>query len=521
MIYTLSAITFFILLMAIINFVNIAVSKADLRMKEIGVRKVLGSLRTALMIQFYVEALLLVIFSMIIGLVIYVLFRPAGSSLLSNEIPSLLDFSWHYALLLIGVIAFIALLAGTYPALIISGFKPIQAMKGQLEKVGDNALLRKSLLAFQFFVAAIVLIGATIINQQVNHFFNKDLGYDKDYIITASVSRDWTPEGVSRMEMLRKQLASIPAVQEISLSYSIPNGNTAGQQSLYKMGTDSTTAVATESIMVDANYAATYNLTMAAGEFHDPTNATTPVEELLLNEAASKALGWENPAEAIQKRVRLFNRSTPFVVKGIINDYHYNSLHEAIQPAVFMSVATTNLYRYFSVKLQAGNLTESLTNVQQKWSELMPNTPFDYQFQDEALADLYVREVRLQKAAYVATVLAVIIALLGVFGLLALSIQKRTREIGIRKVIGARDFHIISLFLRDFMPIVLLAGLLACPVAWYFTKTWLEAYTYRISITGIPFLSTLILLGSVTVLLIILQSFRVSSMNPVDAIKEE
>ncbi|MEN0047816.1 MAG: ABC transporter permease [Bacteroidota bacterium] len=521
MIYTLSAISFFILLMAIINFVNIAVSKADLRKKEIGVRKVLGSLRTALMTQFYVEALLLVTFSTIIGLGLYALTRPLASSFLSNEIPSLLDFSWHFGMLLLGLIVVVSLLAGTYPALIISGFQPIQAMKGQLTRVRDKAFLHKGLLAFQFFVAAVVLIGASIINQQVNHFFSKDLGYDKSYVITAPVSREWTPEGVQKMETFRKQLTMLAAVEQVSLSYSIPSGNTAGQQALFKMGADSTNTVAAESIMVDANYAETYNLEMAAGEFHHPANATRAVEGLLLNESASKALGWENPAETVGKRIRLVNIPVPFEVKGIIKDYHYNSLHEAIQPAVFLSVSTTNLYRYFSIKLQAGNINEALASVQQKWSELMPTTPFDYQFQDETFADLYIREVRLKKAAYVATFLAIVIALLGVFGLLALGIQKRTREIGIRKVIGARAFNIIALFLRDFLPVVLLASLLACPVAWYFSKSWLAAYTYRIPMTILPFLSTLLLLGGITVVLIILQSLRASAMNPVEAIKEE
>ncbi|MEM8526907.1 MAG: ABC transporter permease [Bacteroidota bacterium] len=521
MMYTLSAITFFILLMAIINFVNIAVSKADLRMKEIGVRKVLGSLRTALMTQFYVEALLLVTFSTMIGLSIYTLARPIVSSFLNNEISSLLDFNWQFGVLLLGLIVLISLLAGTYPALIISGFRPIQAMKGQLTTAKDNALLRKSLLAFQFFVAAVVLMGATIISQQVQHFFSKDLGYEKEHVITAPVSRDWTPEGVQKMETFRNQLANLPEVSQVSLSYSIPNGNTAGQQALYKMGADSTQTVAAESIMVDANYAETYNLAMAAGDFHDPSNATRPVEELLLNEAASKALGWENPADAVGQQLRLVNIPVPFTIKGIIKDYHYSSLHDAIQPAVFLSVGTTNLYRYFSIKLQAGNINESLASVQQKWSELMPTTPFDYQFQDEAFADLYAREVRLQKAAYTATFLAVIIALLGVFGLLALSIQKRTKEIGIRKVIGARALQIVVLFLRDFLPVVLLAGLLACPIAWYFAQQWLDSYTYHISLTVLPFLSTLLLLGGITVLLIVLQSFKASSMNPVEAIKEE
>ncbi|MEL6720130.1 MAG: FtsX-like permease family protein, partial [Bacteroidota bacterium] len=223
----------------------------------------------------------------------------------------------------------------------------------------------------------------------------------------------------------------------------------------------------------------------------------------------------------IQKRLRIVNNPTPFVVKGIIKDFHYNSLHQAIQPAVFMNVHSTNLYRFLSFKLQSSNINASLADIQQKWSELLPTTPFDYQFQDEALADMYVREVRLQKAAYAATILAIIIALLGVFGLLALSIQKRIREIGIRKVIGAKAINIIALFLKDFLPVLGIATLLACPVAWYFARDWLEGYSYRISLSVLPFLSTLLILGGATVLLIALQSFKASTMNPVDAIRQE
>ncbi|MEM0994028.1 MAG: ABC transporter permease [Bacteroidota bacterium] len=519
MMTTLSIIAVFILIMAIINFVNIAISKADVRRKEIGVRKVLGSRRVSLMTQFYVEAFLLVSFAALFALGLYVLARPIASGFLSNDIPSLLDFPWYFSLWLLALILLIALLAGTYPALIISGFRPIQALKGQSAKITDKVILRKGLLVFQFAVATVVLVGAIIISQQVNHFFSKDLGYNKDFIIAAPVARDWTPAGVQKIESIRKQFTQLPAVQAVSLSYTIPNGNTAGQQALYKAGSDSTNVIAAESIMVDANYAATYELTLASGDFYAP-NYNPTAHELIINEAASKALGWENPEDALQKRLRLVGNSSPFTIKGVLKDFHYSSLHQAIKPAVFPNVSSTNLYRFFSFKLESSRLNQALTDVQQTWMTLMPNTPFDYQFQDEALASLYLREIRLQKAAYAATVLAAIIALLGIFGLLTLNIQKRTREIGIRKVIGANAVHIIVLFLKDFLPILGYASVLAFPLAWYFAKDWLADYTYRIAITGLPFIGTLLILGIATVLLIGIQCFKASRINPVDAIRQ-
>ncbi|MEM9887491.1 MAG: FtsX-like permease family protein [Bacteroidota bacterium] len=520
MIYTLFIIALFILLMAIINFVNIAISRANTRIKEIGIRKTLGSRRSSLMVQFYVEAWILVSSAAVFALIIYALVHPIASSFLSNEVTSLLNYPWYFVLFLFALIGTITLLVGTYPALIISSFQAVQSMKGQLTKVKNHALLRKSLLVFQFFVAMVVLIVANIINQQVQYFFNKDLGYDKDLVISAAVSRDWTAEGVARMDNFRKQLAALPVVQEASLSYSIPDGNTAGQEALYKLGSDSTNVVAAESIMIDAYYTKTYNIPLAAGQLYTPNAPQQSTHELLINEAASKALGWENPSDAVRQHLRLVSNSTPFVIKGVLKNYHYGSLHQEIQAAIFPNVHSTNLYRFFSLKLDTKNVQASLTAIRHKWTELMPNTPFDYQFQDEALAALYIREFRLQKAAYAATILSIIIVLLGVFGMLTLSIQKRRREIGVRKIIGANTIHIIALFLKDFIAVLLFAAISAGLLAWYFSRIWLEAYSYRIPITILPFLSAFILLVSVSISLIVLQCLKASRMNPVDAIRQ-
>lgn len=521
MLLTLAGITLFILLMAVINFVNLVVSQANLRMKEIGVRKVLGSLRRELMLQFYVECFLLVSIATIIGLGIYHISSPFASSFLANAIPAIFEFNWTVFPLLLVFVFSISLLAGTYPALILSSFRTLNALKGQLTKVKDSVLLRKSLLSFQFGLAMIVLISATIIAQQIDYFFSKDLGYDKEYIVYASLPRDWSTEGVQRMQQIREQLGTVAAIEDLSLSYSVPNGNNAGQPAIYHLGADSTTAITTESIIVDRFYAKTYNLELHAGKFFEPFQSDAPDNSIVINEASAKALGWQNASEAIGQQVKIVNNPNPLQIKGIVGDYHYGSLRETIKPAIFMNVELANFYRYFSIKLKPGNVQQALAEVQQKWASLLPNTPFDYEFIDETLAGLYASELRLQKAASTATVLAIIIALLGIFGLLTISLQQRTKEIGIRKVIGAGPQNIIHLFLKDFFPLVLIAGLIAWPVSWYLMQEWLKNYQYPILLTVWPFLLSLLFLVGIATLLIILQCLRASAMNPVEAIRQE
>ena len=521
MLYTLTGITLFILLMAIINFVNIAVSQTNLRLKEIGVRKVLGGLRSSLMAQFYMEAFLLTGTALLFSLVIYYYSSPIVSAFLTRSIPSLTQFGWSLLPLLLGLTVLISLLAGTYPAILLSSFTSVQALKGHLGKVQDKAMLRKGLMGFQFMIAAGVLICSTIITQQVDYFFSKDLGYSKDLVIYAPVARDWTAEGVTRMEQIRKQLHAIPEIQQISLSYSIPTGNNAGQPALYRFGADSTTAISSTSVIVDRHYTSTYDISVVAGTFFQAAVANGSRDDIVINAAAAKALGWQNPEEAVGQRVRIINRTEPLQIKGVVADYHFGSLREAIKPAVFMNVENANIYRYFSMKLQTDNMEEALTGIQQKWSEFQPNTPFEFQFLDESLANLYTAELRLKRAANVAGILAMVIALLGIFGLLAISLERRTKEIGIRKVIGAEMPQILYLFLKEFLPVVLLAGLIACPLSWYLIQEWLKDYSYQISVTAIPFALTLCFLLVLSTTLISLQCYRTSTMNPVDAIREE
>jgi ABC-type antimicrobial peptide transport system permease subunit len=520
MLYTLSCIAAFILLMAIINFINISISKASSRMKEIGVRKVLGGMRKQLILQFLTESVLLVFFSTIIALIIYVFMRPYLSNVLGKEIPTLFSFPLYIYFIPIILALIIGLLAGIYPAWVLSSLKSAEVIKGKLTSVKENILLRKSLVAFQFCIAAIVLIGSLIVSKQVNYLFGKDLGYDKEYLLSAQVPRDWSAQGVAHMETIRNEITSMPQVSNATVSWEIPNGNN-GNGAAYKLGQDSTQATYTELYTTDENYAATYKVPMAAGSFFN-NNAANDSAKIVINETFAKAFGWKDARDAINQRIKLQGYgNTIFTISGVVKDFHLWSMQGSIPVMAFVNVKLNPLYRYLTIRLKPGNVAEEVSALQKKWSALMPGAPFEYRFMDETLQKIYSTELQLQQAAYTSTVLSLIIVLLGVLGLISLSIQKRTKEIGIRKVLGSSVSGIISLFMQEFLWIIVIAAIIACPLAYLIMHNWLQGYAYRINVTATPFTISIICLGLITALLICIQTIKAAVANPVKSLRTE
>jgi putative ABC transport system permease protein len=518
MIYILSAIALFILFMAIINFINMSVSRSATRMKEIGIRKALGGMKKQLILQFLTESIIIVFIAMLLSFVIYFLTQDLFSSILIHPVPSLSSFPVSYILFPVLLVLLIGFIAGIYPAFVLSSLKSVESLKGK-PSVKENVLIRKSLVGFQFAIAAIVFIGAIIISQQIALFLSNDLGYSKDYILSAQLPRDWTPAGVSKMEHIRNQFADVPAVKNTSLSYEIPDGNSSGSTALYKPGTDSSKAITAQALTTDENYLGVYQIPLRAGSFFDGHAADSG--KLVLNEAAIHALGWTNAGEAIGQPVRMPGDPTIFVIKGVTNDFHFGSMQQKVPPLAFLNVEFAPIYRFMSFKLKPGHMAEGIEAIQKKWSSLMPGAPFEYKFMDDTLANLYKSEIQLKKASYTATILALIIALLSVVGLISLSIQKRTREIGIRKVLGSSVTGIVSLFVKEFLLVILVGGLVACPIAYLIMHSWVQSYAYRIAITASPFLISIVGLGLVTALLICVQTAKAANANPMKSLKTE
>ena len=521
MLYALSAIALFILLMAIINFVNMAVSRSSARMREIGIRKVLGGLKRQLIVQFLVESIILVFFSTLFAFTIYLLTKDLFTTVLGKEVPSLNQFPVYFIIIPIIFILVIGIMAGLYPAFALSSLKTVQSLKGKMDAVKEKVWLRKSLVAFQFGTATIVFIGAIIISRQINLFFSKDLGYNKDYIISAQVPRDWSTAGVNKMKNLRRQLAAMPEIADVTLSFEVPNGANSGYALIYKNGADSTTAISTQLLTTDEYYASTYSIPMAAGIFYSEKGSLIDSTQLVINEAQAKALGWKTAQEAIGGQLKFPGSPAIFTITGVTKDFHFGSMQKAIQPFTFTHVKLGLIFRFFSFKLKPGNISNSIALLQKQWSALLPGTPFEYKFMDETLKQLYRSEIQLKQASYTATILSLIIVLLGVIGLVSLSIQKRTKEIGIRKVLGSSVAGIIALFMKEFLSVIFIAGLIACPVAWLIMHKWLSDYAYRISLTATPFIISIAGLGLITAVLIILQTVKAGTDNPVKSLRTE
>ena len=519
MLYTLSFTGLFILLMAIVNFINIAISHSSARMKEIGIRKVLGGVKKHLILQFLAESMIIVCIATLTSVAAYPLLKPLFEQTVGKQIPELSSFPLYFLLAPVAIVFIVGSLAGLYPAFVLSSLKSVDSLKGKLKTVKQNFLLRKSLVGFQFTVAIIVLVAAGIVARQVAYFFGRGLGYNKEYIVSSQVPRDWTTGGVKKIITIRNEFAAMPQVSNISLSYEIPDGNNAGQAPVYKAGSDSSNAMFMQLLQTDENYLSTYQVPLKAGSFFD--NMGLDSGKVVINEKALTALGWKNADEAIGQQLRIPGDPTLFTIKGVSNDFHFGSMQKAIPPMLFFNVRFSPFYRYLSFKLKPGNISATITAIQKKWSQSLPGSSFEYTFMDDTLKKLYASEIQLKKASYTATGLSLVIVLLGVLGLVSLSVQKRTKEIGIRKVLGASVPSIISLFMKEFLWVILIACLIACPIAWFIMQGWLSDYAYRITLTAQPFLMAIAGLALITILLIVLQTIKAGLANPVQSLRTE
>lgn len=520
-IFTLTLVAIFILLMAIVNFVNISIGNSFTRIKEIGVRKMLGSVKGHIMGQFLAEAVLISLFSLIISLVFYEIFKPLFGQILNKKIPSLLLVSPYFYAFSLLVSLSIGLLSGIYPAFVLSGLPSIDSLKGKLKSIKENILFRRLLIVSQFSIALFVFVGAVVISKQVNYFFNKDLGYNKQSVVTARVPRDWSPAGVAKMETIRNEMAQLKEVSQVSISYDIPDGSPGNSNALYQMGQDSTQAIFIQTLTSDEKYAETYQIPMLVGVFFQSKQENYQPQKLVLNESATKALGFKNPSDAVGKLVKMHYVAQPFTIAGVTKDFHVGSMHKTIAPLLFINVKDNIFYRFLSFKIQAGNLAESMSKIERKWKELMPNSVFEYNFMDDTLQKMYQSEVQLKKASYVATILSIIIVLLGILGMVSLSINRRTKELGIRKVLGATNMSIMMLFLKEFLLLMAFAIVISFPLGMISMNEWLTNYAYRIELNWQIFISVGFLFGLVIIVFVSFQTYKATLMNPVKSLKIE
>lgn len=516
--YGLLAVAAFLLLLGCINFINLTTAQASQRAKEIGIRKTMGSSKQLLIYQFLSETFLLTLCAAILSIII----SPLLLKVFSDFIPESLHFSLgpDIILFLCILIVIVSLLSGFYPALVLSSFKPVSVLKNQMASGTGrtrNLWLRKSLTISQFVIAQVFIIGTILVSKQIRFTLNKDLGFKKDAIIFLHTNYYDTVQ--SNRFVFMEKLRTIPEIAMICLSNDPPSNNSMWTSTMkYKDGNkELETDVQVK--LADTNYLKLFRIKLVAGT-NLPHSDTT--KDLVINEAYTRALGFKNPQEAIGKLIDWDNHRYPIV--GVVGDFHQRSLRDPIKPLLFTT--RTRQMRGINIELQPrnadGNVWKTaISKIEKSWKEVYPQEDFDYTFLDETIKKYYTTEQNISRLLIWSTGLTIFISCLGLLGLVTYITNQRTKEIGVRKVIGASVVQIISLLSKDFLKLVLIAFVLAVPVAYWGSNKWLQNFAYQTNISVWIFIAGGLIMFAMALLLLCIRSFRAATANPVKSLRTE
>lgn len=512
-VYGFSFLAFLILLIGIINYINLATARSARRAAEVGIRKALGAVRAQLIKQFYGESIILTLFSISIAVILVEVFKDSFFALMGQNIEFNILTDLNAIYLLIGITFITAILAGSYPALLLSSYNPVQVLKGIFGKNKSDGLLRKALVVFQFAISIFLIIGTITIYLQTDFILNKDLGFDKEEVIVLPAS---DRELSSKQDILKSEMLRQPGVLGATYMSNIPGKVFGGYNTEHTPNSD---RVITNAGAADIDLVNTLDLELLAGDGF-PNNPAYTKEQgyvYLLNETLAKSYGW-SPEEAIGKSFNVLGNREGEVV-GVIKDFNFASLKTQVEPlALFIN---KDMYNYLLVKVTPDNIQTTLASLRNVWNDIAPHRPFEFQFLDQQLDDLYKSEVQTRNLLSLFSALAIFIACLGLVGLSSFLIEKRAKEIGIRKVLGASVSSIVTLLSSDFIKLVGIGFVLGAPIAWYVMDTWLQNFAYQINIGATIFIYTALLALSATIITVSWQSIKAALTNPVKSLKSE
>lgn len=516
-VYIFSAIALFVLLIACINYMNLSTARSVLRAKEIGVRKTIGAGRSELITQFLCESVLLSWVATILAFILTWLTLPWLNKLsgLTLNIDSLLQ--WYVLIPLLLVPFVVGILSGLYPAIFLSSFQPVKVLKGIIKLEGGNFSLRKVLVIVQFAVSIVLIISTIVVFQQLRYMQNKSLGFDRDHVVVLNYNNALA----DRYDGFRNELLSNTVIKEVARSSRIPTGRLLDAMGARVKRGDSLAPSGSEIKMVrgDDGFMTTYGVKMVAGRNLSRNKGLLDTSAFLINEAAVTALGLSSPQEAVGKEFEYGNRKGEIV--GVFNDFHFESMHERILPIAFFLSTNQTFYSQVSIKLIGNNLPSALAHIEATWKKFLPEVPYEYNFLDERFYRLYEAEQRQKTIFAIFSCIAIFIASLGLLGLSAFAISQRIKEIGIRKVLGADIKSIVGLLSADFLKLVVVAAIIAFPVAWYVMHRWLQDFAYRIGISWWVFLIAGILATIIAFITISFQTVRAATANPVKNLRTE
>ena len=517
-IYIFSGIAFFILLIACINFMNLATARSINRAREVGMRKVVGAHRFQLIRQFLGESIFLSLLALLLALLLIELALPEFNAFTRKELSLNPESNVFILIGLLSVVLFVGVLAGSYPAFFLSAFRPIDTLKGTLKAGSQSAWFRKGLVVFQFFISIALIIGTIIVFNQLQYIQNKNLGFDKEQIVVMKIF--WYDRSlIDRYETVKEAFLQHPNVLKVAASLQRIGTGRAPRKVLRLRGTGGETRQM-NMLSVDEDFLDVFNLKLVKGRTLSQNAARGTALEFILNETAVKQLGWSDP---LGKELEWLHQETPDpvigTVVGVVEDFHIGSLHEGIGPVFICKWQPW--FRVISLKIHPENIPETMGFIEDTWKKFLPKAEFEFAFLDEWIGWMYRTEMRLGKIFNICSLLSIFVACLGLFGLVSFTAEQRTKEIGIRKVLGASVSNIVMLLSKDFLKPVVIGNLIALPIAYYATSKWLQNFVYRIDLGAEPF----VLGGTVALLIALLtigrQAFKAATVNPTDALRHE
>ena len=510
-VYIFAIVAIFILLIACINFINLTTARSAERAKEVGIRKVVGALKTQLSKQFIGESIMLCLIAFVLTIFLSWLLLPVFNQLAGKTISqSIFENPAYIAVVFLAAVV-IGFLAGIYPALVLSSFRPVTVLKGKFTTGTRGILLRKGLVVSQFTISIGLIIATIIVYNQMRYMRNQDLGFSKDQMIVMNTYGD------PAKDAFKQSLAGIPNVKSVATSSSVPGGGNEGAYSEIENRKGDLQVANLDLYFVDFDYINQFKIKVVAGRGFSRDFATDTTQAMVLNEAAVKMFGYTSPQQAIGKRFKQWGREGKII--GIVKDFHFRSLQQPIKPlSMRIEPGGCNLV---SANVSTTNLPGTLTAIETKWKTLIPNRPFSYFFLDEFFDQQYRTEERFGKLFLNFAVLAIFISCLGLLGLASYSTIQRTKEIGIRKVLGASTSNIVNLLSKDFLKLVAVSALIAFPIAWFSMHKWLEDFAYRIGLSWWVFLAAGILATLIALFTISFQAIKAAIANPVKSLRTE
>ena len=504
----------FILLIACVNFINLSTAQAVNRSKEVGVRKVLGSNKTSLKLQFITETFLIVLSSVMLAVVIAALILPFISKILDKPLSfNMVDYG-GIILFLSALTVIVTMLAGFYPSIVLSQFNPINALKNKMSAGTKGIWLRRGLVVFQFVIAQALIIGTLIIVKQMNYFTDRPLGFDQSAIVNIPFPGDSV--GTSKLDYLRRELTGVNSIQSISFSSNTPVEDDNDMWSTFKYDhAAKETDFYAITKFADDQYMPTYKLPLVAGRNLQPSDTA---REFLVSERLVKNLGITDPGQVLNKEINLWGFINGRVV-GVMKDFESRSFRRGLSPVLITTFRKG--YSQAGIKLTTTDMSTAMRSIEKIWNTTYPEFVFEYKFLDEKIESFYKQESQLSSLYKVFAILAIFLSCLGLYGLASFMAVQRIKEVGIRKVLGASVSHVIYLFSKEFIILIGIAFVIASPIAWYFMNNWLQDYVYRINISWWIYAAGAFIAMVIALMTVSFQAIKAAIANPVKSLRAE